>query len=76
MLTIFVILFIQYPIHFCPSIILNLDLIIVSKEENISVIEKIYEYYFQFIPTIEEFNNLIKNLKSNKLLCAINNSKS
>lgn len=69
---IFVVLFLQYPIHFSPAIRINFDSVFICKEEKISSIKQLYDNYFDFIPTIEEFDGLVKNLKKNEFLYSKN----
>ena len=72
-INIFTVLFLQYPIHFSPKIRINFDLVFMCKEKILNIIEKLYDDYFGFIPTIEEFNGLIENLKKDEFLYSKNN---
>ncbi len=52
----------QYALGFSPEIRTNFDLIFVFKDNNISNIKRLYEYYFGVLPKFKIFDTLMKTL--------------
>jgi hypothetical protein len=71
---IFIILVLQHDIHFSPQLRINLDSVFVFKDESIDSIKNLYDNYFGFIPSIEDFNESIKKLKDDEFLYSKNNN--
>jgi hypothetical protein len=59
-----IILIIQYPISLSVKIRSNFDYVFIYKENNISNLKRLYEYYLGIIPTFKIFNDLNKNLSA------------
>jgi hypothetical protein len=67
-LNIFIVMAINEQVHLKPEIRVNMDLVITCKETEYYIIKKIY-CYFGVIETIKKFENLIKNIDENVILC-------
>jgi hypothetical protein len=70
---IFIVLSLQYPINFCPEIRSNFDLTFICKEGIATIKTKLYDRYFGFIPSIEEFNGFIETLNKDEFLYSKDN---
>ena len=69
-LNIFVVLFMDHPVHFSSQIIVNFDTVIMYKDNkyNHDIRQMVYEDYFGFIPTFGEFNACVENSANNEIL--------
>lgn len=61
----------QYPINLTPSMRANMDNIMTASENLISFQKKLYEMYFGYIPTFNQFQSILAALKSYYFLMSV-----
>lgn len=71
----YVIIITQYGLGFKPELRCQFDLIFVFRDDYISNIKRLYEYYFGMIPKFKDFNDLIKELQEFECLVVNNTTK-
>ena len=64
----------QYPYTLSVALRNNFDYILSFRENNISNIKRLYDYYYGLIPKFDIFNNLIGNLNDYECLLVSNSS--
>ncbi len=58
----------QYPIRFSPALRCNFDYVLYLKNNAISNMKRVYEYYYGVIPSFKMFHDIIINMNDNECI--------